>query len=67
MVDLTYAHWRKSTRSGSGNNCVEVAGNLSGIVAVRDSKDPSGPALIFTPGEWRTFVSGVKAGEFDRA
>nr|WP_285775285.1 DUF397 domain-containing protein [Microtetraspora sp. NBRC 13810] len=36
-------------------------------VGVRDSKDPSGPALIFTPGEWRTFVSGVKAGEFGRA
>ncbi len=52
-ADLTQAVWRKSTFSnGSGGNCVEVAANLPGIVAVRDSKDPDGPKLIFTPGEW---------------
>jgi hypothetical protein len=57
MVDLTGAHWRKSTRSGSnGGDCVEVADNLAGIVAVRDSKDPAGPALTFTPTAWTGFV-----------
>ncbi|HEX9538349.1 MAG TPA: DUF397 domain-containing protein [Streptosporangiaceae bacterium] len=65
-ADLTQAVWRKSTFSnGSGGDCVEVARNLPGIVAVRDSKDPHGPALIFTPGEWRTFAAGVKSGGFD--
>lgn len=65
-ADLTRAVWRKSTFSnGSGGDCVEVAANLDGIVAVRDSKNPHGPALIFTPGEWRTFAAGVKSGEFD--
>ncbi|SCE97121.1 DUF397 domain-containing protein [Micromonospora chokoriensis] len=56
-MDLTGARWRKSTRSnGSGGACVEVADNLSGLVAVRDSKDPAGPVLVFTPDAWRTFV-----------
>ncbi|MER7335782.1 MULTISPECIES: DUF397 domain-containing protein [unclassified Micromonospora] len=59
-MDLTGARWRKSTRSnGSGGACVEVADNLPGVVAVRDSKDPSGPALTFGPAAWRAFVSGV--------
>ena len=65
-MDLTDARWRKSTRSGNnGGNCVEVARNLPGAVAVRDSKDPDGPVLIFTPAEWRAFAAGVSAGEFD--
>lgn len=65
MTDLTGAVWRKSSRSRTGPQCVEVADNLPGVVAVRDSKDPSGPALIFTPDEWRAFVGGVRDGEFD--
>ncbi len=65
-MDLSNAAWRKSTRSGSSGNCVEVADNLRGIVAVRDSKNPTGPALIFTPSEGKAFVGGAKAGEFDR-
>ncbi|MBB2909030.1 hypothetical protein FHS43_000276 [Streptosporangium becharense] len=65
MTDLENAVWRKSSRSGSGNNCVEVAGNLPGVVAVRDSKDPGGPRLIFSPDVWSAFVGGVKRGEFD--
>ncbi|MFG1763130.1 DUF397 domain-containing protein [Micromonospora parva] len=61
MVDLTGAHWRKSTRSGSnGGECVEVAGNLPDIVAVRDSKDPHGPALTFSPTAWATFVRSTR-------
>jgi len=56
-MDLTDARWRKSTRSGaSGGNCVEVADNLPGAVAVRDSKDPHGPVLVFPPAAWRSFV-----------
>ncbi|MDG4810650.1 DUF397 domain-containing protein [Micromonospora sp. WMMD1120] len=59
-MDLTGAVWRTSTRSGSGGgNCVEVADNLPGIVGVRDSKDPAGPALVFAPASWRAFVAKV--------
>ncbi|MEU5905295.1 DUF397 domain-containing protein [Micromonospora sp. NPDC047527] len=59
-MDLTGARWRKSIRSGpDGGNCVEVADNLPGVVAVRDSKDPGGPALVFTPDAWRAFVGSA--------
>ncbi|MEU8169558.1 DUF397 domain-containing protein [Micromonospora sp. NPDC049004] len=59
-MDLTNAIWRKSRRSGSsGGNCVEVADNLPGVVGVRDSKDPAGPALTFDPAAWRAFVAQV--------
>ncbi|MFG2054189.1 DUF397 domain-containing protein [Micromonospora sp. NPDC048930] len=64
MTDLTGAIWRKSTRSGgNGGECVEVATNLPGIVAVRDSKDPGGPVLTFTPGSWAAFVSTARGGQ----
>lgn len=64
--ELSRAHWIKSSRSGSGGgNCVEVADLDRGQRAVRDSKDPNGPALIFTPAEWAAFTAGVRAGEFD--
>ncbi|GHJ10908.1 hypothetical protein TPA0907_52750 [Micromonospora humidisoli] len=56
-MDLTGATWRKSSRSSTnGGACVEVAGNLVDAVGVRDSKDPNGPALVFTPSAWRAFV-----------
>ncbi|MFJ2081842.1 DUF397 domain-containing protein [Micromonospora chokoriensis] len=59
-MDLSNARWRKSTRSGaSGGNCVEVASNLLGVVAVRDSKNVAGPALAFTPAAWAAFLSQV--------
>ncbi|MEU0546680.1 DUF397 domain-containing protein [Micromonospora sp. NPDC005979] len=59
-MDLIDAEWRKSTRSGSsGGDCVEVADNLPGIVGVRDSKDPDGPALVFGPASWRAFVADL--------
>lgn len=60
-MDLTRAEWRKSTRSGgNGGNCVEVARNLPGVVAVRDSKNPHGPALIVSKDEWAHFINGVR-------
>lgn len=65
MIDLSKAVWRKSARSALGENCVEVASNIRRVVAVRDSKNPAGPALVFTPGQWRTFTSAVKGGEFE--
>ncbi|MEU4715253.1 DUF397 domain-containing protein [Micromonospora purpureochromogenes] len=59
-MDLTNARWRKSSRSsGNGGDCVEVADNLLDIVGVRDSKDPTGPALVFAPAAWRAFVARV--------
>jgi hypothetical protein len=64
-MDLSNATWRKSMRSGSSGNCVEVADNVPGVVAVRDSKDPAGPALTFTSDEWKAFVGGIRDGEFD--
>lgn len=64
-ADLDHAQWRKSSYSGgSGGNCVEVAGNLPGEVAVRDSKDPNGPALLFTPAQWLAFVSAMRSPGF---
>jgi hypothetical protein len=64
-VNLARALWRKATRSGGNGNCVEVASNLSGIVAVRDSKDPAGPALVVTPAAWSVFAQEVKAGRIN--
>ncbi|BCJ38357.1 DUF397 domain-containing protein [Actinocatenispora thailandica] len=61
MADLTCAVWRKSTRSGNTGNCVEVAGNVPGIVAVRDSKDPHGPALVVEPASFAAFTAAVKS------
>ncbi|MBM0204731.1 DUF397 domain-containing protein [Micromonospora sp. STR1s_5] len=62
-MDLTSARWRKSIRSGpDGGNCVEVASNLPGLVAVRDSKDPTGPVLVFPSDAWRAFVGSDSVG-----
>ncbi|MFF5247745.1 DUF397 domain-containing protein [Streptosporangium sp. NPDC000095] len=65
-MDLSGAVWRKSSRSSdNGGQCVEVAANLPEVIAVRDSKNPNGPKLLFTPTQWKTFVGGLKAGKFD--
>ncbi|MFI1431365.1 DUF397 domain-containing protein [Streptomyces lydicus] len=60
-VDLTTAMWRKSSYSnGDGGDCVEVVDGLRGIVPVRDSKAPHGPALVFPAAAWSSFVTAVK-------
>jgi hypothetical protein len=65
MIDLTGATWRKSTYSGGqGGECVEVADGVPGVMPVRDSKDPEGPALVFGVDAWTAFVADVKAGRF---
>jgi hypothetical protein len=54
--DLSRAAWRTSTRSGGNGNCVEVATNLNGVIAVRDSKDRTGPVLIISHADWKAFT-----------
>ncbi len=63
--DLATARWRTSSFSGNNGVCVEVADLDGGYRAVRDSKNPAGPALTFTAAEWAAFTTGVRAGEFD--
>ncbi|KJY33966.1 DUF397 domain-containing protein [Streptomyces sp. NRRL S-495] len=63
-VDLSDAAWFKSSHSNNGGSCVEVTGDLPGLVPVRDSKDPTGPALLFPADAWQSFVAGVRMGEF---
>lgn len=62
---LRGAVWRKSSHSGAMGNCVEVAGLGAGQVAVRNSRHPDGPALVFTREEWVAFASGMADGEFE--
>ena len=63
VAALNGVTWRKSSySSANGGACVEVARDLPGVVAVRDSKDPSGPALAFSPDSWRSFADKIKAG-----
>ncbi|MCP2257247.1 protein of unknown function (DUF397) [Streptoalloteichus tenebrarius] len=64
--NLNRTTWRKSSRSANhGGQCVEVAGNRDGIAALRDSKNPTGPALVFTPATFTAFVESVKSGRLD--
>jgi hypothetical protein len=65
-ADWSRAAWRKSSRSGGMENCVEVADGLGRAVGVRDSKNPAGPALTFAPSQWGAFVDALKNGTFGR-
>jgi hypothetical protein len=63
--DQVPASWRKSTASNPSGACVEVAALPGGDVAVRNSRHPSGPALVYTKAEIAAFLAGVRNGEFD--
>jgi hypothetical protein len=62
-VSLSQATWRKSSYSGGAQNCVEVADKLPGAVAVRDSKDPNGAALVIDSATWLSLARRLKDGE----
>lgn len=62
-MPVAHIEWRKSSHSGSnGGDCVEVAGTSLGVVAIRDSKNPTGPVLIISASDWATFLHAVKTG-----
>ena len=66
MTDLSQAQWRKATRSGSNTGgCVEVAGNLPGITAIRDSKRPEDGAHVVDRAAFAAFLADAKAGRYD--
>ena len=74
-MDLAHLHsedtrldrvtWRKSRHSNPSGNCVELAGLPGGAVAIRNSRYPTGPALVCTPSEFAAFLAGARNGEFD--
>lgn len=64
-MDLTGARWHTSTRSSANGQCVEVAENLPGVVAIRDSKNRQAGALLIDDATWTSFIIGVKQGDFD--
>lgn len=64
----TLSSWRKSSYSnGQGAECVEIADGFPGIIPVRDSKNPTGPALVIPSGGWSSFVAAVKVAELPAA
>lgn len=67
VAEIGQALWQKSSRSnGQGGACVEIARNLIGVVAIRDSKAPAGPALVVGPARWMSFTADLKNGTYER-
>jgi hypothetical protein len=64
-ISLDGARWRTSTYTNGNGNCVEVASLDGGHIAVRDTKDRTRPALVYTREEWKAFIAGLADGEFD--
>jgi hypothetical protein len=65
MIDLSRAAWRKASRSSTNGGCVEIAANLPGVVAVRDSKRPEGGAHLVSRTAFAAFLSDVRGGRYD--
>ena len=65
MTDLSGAIWRKAARSSHNGGCVEIAANLEGVAAVRDSKRPEGGAHVVGRGAFAEFLADVKKGRYD--
>ncbi len=66
IQDGVRSAWKKSSYSGAHGDCVEVRTPGRRVITVRDSKDPQGPALTFTPQAWASFVADVDSGAFGR-
>jgi Domain of unknown function (DUF397) len=65
MIDLSRAAWRKASRSSTNGGCVEIAANVPGVVAVRDSKRPEGGAHVVSRATFAAFLADVRAGRYD--
>ena len=65
MIDLSQAAWKKARASSMNGGCVEIASNLPGVVAVRDSKRPEGGAHVVARDKFAAFLSDARAGRFD--
>ncbi|MFI6056195.1 DUF397 domain-containing protein [Streptomyces violascens] len=66
-VSEAYAAWRKSSYSGgTSGDCLEFSDSCTTCVPVRDSKNPAGPAVVFGPAAWTSFIDGVKGGALTR-
>jgi hypothetical protein len=65
MIDLSRAVWRKSTFSSQNGGCVEIAANLPGVIAIRDSKRPDGGAHVISGAVFAAFLADARAGRYD--
>jgi hypothetical protein len=65
MIDLSRAAWRKASRSSTNGGCVEIAANLPGVVAVRDSKRPEGGAHVVSRATFAAFLADARTGRYD--